>query len=194
LKDLNIFISIFQGMPADQIVPNVNRFPEQWSNAWVNTNQLSVESISLLATTMCRIPHSVLDFTPPPISVCSDALQSLLERLQNDEAYDEEDLLRQVEVTVKMVERLLKFTWDSSRESVKSGLDDILSAASSCLVPKIPAHRKMQTTITHWFEELEKEWVVKVRKIKLPKLVSVLDDDENVEGLASYAAWKGTFF
>ncbi|KAJ3408103.1 hypothetical protein HDV05_005146 [Chytridiales sp. JEL 0842] len=163
--NLNLIIKLFRGIDATHIVPTISKFHNQWTNAWKNTAQLSRDSLLLLLTTLSRIPFSVSDFSPPPISDCAATLARFLNESLHPADADADNptfVLQQVEVVVNVIQRLLKFRWENDRQVVKDAIEDVLELATSCLVNKISEHRKMNARIADMFEDLEKPWTIKV--------------------------------
>ncbi|KAJ3016332.1 UNVERIFIED_CONTAM: hypothetical protein HDU68_012270 [Siphonaria sp. JEL0065] len=160
--DLTRFVKKLGETDAKDLASTINRFAAIWKEVWRSPKRVNWSSLRILLTALARIPASS-NIDPPPITEVVATFDVFFD--QNNRSTSPEEIVKDVDLSLDVVNRLVKFLWQSDKNGVQDGLQSILCTASSCLTIKYPEHRKSSGKINDLIELLEKPWTVKVAEV-----------------------------
>ncbi|KAJ3141908.1 hypothetical protein HK100_005562, partial [Physocladia obscura] len=157
--ELSRFVAVLSRTSPDGLTKVLHQFELVWTAAWRDSTRLHFDALSALLTTLARLPAST-DIFPPPVQMIKTAFVAFFH--PGNRLNQPEQVVKDVELTIDVVNRLTKFLWESSKSEVLEVLQSILSLASSCLSTRISDHRKASTKINDLLDLLEIPWTIQV--------------------------------
>lgn len=168
-KDVSLFIKRLRNADPARISQTISQFQNLWNEAWlvyylmkfrVSSHLLQKELLELLIITLAKVPFSSQS-QPPPISACSNTVERYLKSYVSNS--NPESIVKQAEVALNVVIRLLKYEWSESRSKVQEGIEAILCSLQKILSSKFKSHRRIIQKVSEKFEELEKPWAITLK-------------------------------
>jgi hypothetical protein len=118
--------------------------------------------LELLIVSLGKVPFSSQS-QPPPIAACSKALESYLKSSVSQE--DPEAIVKQSEIVLNIITRLLKYEWTESRSIVQTSIETVLASLQDVMSGKYQSHRRIIQKVSEKFEELEKPWAISLKSL-----------------------------
>ncbi|TDH66050.1 hypothetical protein CCR75_007122 [Bremia lactucae] len=167
-SNLQFVRSVLKTCPNHKLQTVVEQMDKAWLSSWQGIDALPLDGLKVLLSALSRLPYSV-SIAPPPLSAICKAVSALLGQTahlqRREEALDGNDeTLEIVELVERVVQRLLKFTWDLEKDDVKDALDGMIADADTKLNLRLKTHRPIRDRLSTLLTEMDKSWTIKVKR------------------------------
>ena len=182
MKNFIHALSVYQ---TKKLGEELTKNKDLWRRCWQNQDDLDDASRRSMMEILAKTPGSS-SVGPPPIQSLEMVSTKFLEN-EAQSSLTADKVLTSVKTVKNVLETVLHFEWDVTRDEVVEVLGKIVLFAESKLRKQIKDHRETASELMMLLEDMEKPWRIQIKEDPAETLVSDrLDLDEPIK----YDDWK----